>query len=111
MVRTAVAAPGIWPQTNVLTGHARLVRNFLAITTGPVAARNLLVRAEHRGIITREEGSRSTRIGAQLKTAMIFFSQHTTGLKGKKRNGIHALHRHIVMVEWIGGRLVAELVV
>jgi len=73
MVRTAVAAPGIWPHTNVLTGHARLVRNFLAITTGPVAARNLLVRAKHRGIITREEGSRSTRIGAQLKTATIFF--------------------------------------
>ena len=73
MVRTAVAAPGIRPQTNVLSGHARVVRNFLAITTGPVAARNLLVRAEHRRMVIREEGSRGTRIGAQLKTAMVCF--------------------------------------
>ena len=83
MIRTAVAAPGVWPQTNVLTGHARVVRRFLTITSGPLAARNLFVRTEHHGIITREEGSRSPRIGAQLKTAMIF-SQHTTGLEGEE---------------------------
>jgi len=65
MVRTTVAAPGIWPQTNALTGHARLVRNFLTITAGPLAARNLFVRAEHRSLVAiREECSRSTRIGA-----------------------------------------------
>ena len=81
MIRTAVAAPGVWPQTNVLTGHARVVRSFLTITTRPLAARNLFVRTEHHGIITREEGSRSTRIGAQLKTA-VMLPQHTTGLKG-----------------------------
>ena len=73
MIRTAVAAPGIWPQTSALTGQARLVRSFLTITTGPLAARNLFVRAEHRGLTIREEGSRSTRIGTQLKTAMAFF--------------------------------------
>ena len=50
MIRTAVAAPGVWPQTNVLTGHARVVRSFLTITTGPAAARNLLVRAEHHSL-------------------------------------------------------------
>jgi len=65
MICTAVAASGIWPQTNVLTGHARLVRNFLTITAGPLATRNLFVRAEHRSLVAiREEGSRSTRIGA-----------------------------------------------
>jgi hypothetical protein len=80
MIRTAVAAPGVWPQTNVLTGHARVVRRFLTITARPPAARNLFVRTEHCGLSIREESTRSTRIGAQLKTAMIF-SQHTTGPK------------------------------
>ena len=85
MIRTTVAAPGhSWPQANVLTGQARLVRNFLAITTGPLTARNLFVRAKHHGLVSGEEGSRSARIGAQLKTAMVF-SQHTT-VKEKKRN-------------------------
>jgi hypothetical protein len=83
MIRTAVAAPGVWPQTNVLAGHARVVRSFLTITARPPAARNLFVRTEHRGIITREEGSRSARIGAQLKTAMVS-SQYITGLKGEE---------------------------
>jgi len=84
----AVAAPGVWPQTNALTGHARVVRCFLTITTGPLAARNLFVRAEHRRLTIREEGSRGTRIGAQLE-----------------------MHRHIIFVEWIGDRLAAELAV
>ena len=83
MIRTAVAAPSVWPQTNVLTSHARVVRSFLTITARPLAARNLFVRTEHHGIITREEGSRSARIGAQLKTAMVS-SQYTTGLKGEE---------------------------
>ena len=76
MIRTTVAAPGIWPQTNALTGHARLVRSFLTITAGPLAALNLFVRAEHHGLTIREERSRSTRIGAQLKTAMFRFSAY-----------------------------------
>jgi len=84
----AVAAPGVWPQTNALTGHARVVRRFLTITTGPLAARNLFVRAEHRRLTIREEGSRSTRIGAQLE-----------------------MHRHVVFVDWAGDRLAAELAV
>ena len=50
MIRTAVAAPGVWPQTNVLTGHARVVRRFLTITARPLAARNLFVRTEHHSL-------------------------------------------------------------
>jgi len=76
MIRTAVAAPGIWPQTSALTGHARRVRSFLTITTGPLAALNLFVRADHHRLTIREEGSWSTRIGAQLKTAMFRFSAY-----------------------------------
>jgi len=111
MIRTAVAAPGVWPQTNALTGHARVVRSFLTITTRPSAARNLFVRAEHHRLVIREEGSRSTRIGAQLETAMFVFLSIPQVSKDKKRNGIYALHRHIVFVDWTGDRLAAELAV
>ena len=38
MIRTAVAATSIWPQTTVLAGHARVVGDFLTITAGPVTA-------------------------------------------------------------------------
>jgi len=111
MIRTTVAAPSVWPQTNALTRHAWVVQSFLTITTGPSAACNLFVQAEHHCLVIREEGSWSTRISAQLKTAMFVFLSIPQVSKDKKRNGIYALHRHIIFVDWTGDHLAAELAV
>src|SRR6266850_1717111 len=89
MIRTGVrAAASCRPERSALAGQARAVPEYLTITTGPLAARNFLVRAEHRATVAGEESRRSARICAQIEAASVFFfstSQGASRLDVKER--------------------------
>lgn len=74
MIRTGVrATASCRPERSSLSSQASAVPEYLTVTTGPLAARNFLVRSNHRPTGAREERIRGTGIGAQVKAAIVRF--------------------------------------
>ena len=74
MIRTGVGATASRrPERSSLSSQARAAPEYLAVTPGPLTARNFFVRSKHRKTGAREERSRGTGIGAQVKAAIVRF--------------------------------------
>jgi hypothetical protein len=74
MIRTDVRAGGLWPETSILSGQARVIPECLTIAPAPLTARDFFVRAEQRATSLREECYIGARIFAQIEAAIVFFS-------------------------------------
>jgi hypothetical protein len=106
MLRTLVAAHGLWPESAVFTGQARAIPEASTLITGPVIfTYHFFEGAGHRLTAPSEERTRCSRILAQIKAMFCFVSAY----HGSNGEGKNVLHGHVELVDGMGDPLAAPL--